>query len=195
MQGEQQEDIETGDDDGPEQGNVKHEVERDGAAEHFREIAGADGHFAKKPHWPARPARIPIAAALGQVFAGDDPEPRGDDLHENGHQAGEADHPQQPVFELRAGGQVCAPIAGVHVTDADENGRADECPPFLPETGLMMRHRHGAMHPLQRHGRRAATGRRQPRNRSWNVARRVAVRAGFIQLFHHFPLRPEQGSM
>ena len=44
---------------------------------------------------------IPVAAALGQIFAGDDAQPGGDDLHEDRHQAGQADHPEQPVLELR----------------------------------------------------------------------------------------------
>ena len=49
-----------------------------------------------------------------------------------------ADDPEQAVFELRAGLQIGAPVAGVHVADADENGRADEGAPLLPETGLMV---------------------------------------------------------
>ena len=72
-------------------------------------------------------------------------------MHENGHQAGQADDPQQAVFVLRAAGQVGAPIARVHVTDADENGRPDKRPPLLPETGLMMRHFHAPVHAFQRH--------------------------------------------
>ena len=60
-----------------------------------------------------------------------------------------ADHPEQPVFELGAACQVGAPVAGVHVADADENGRPDKRPPLLPKAGLMMRHLHGAVHALQ----------------------------------------------
>ena len=62
-----------------------------------------------------------------------------------------ADHPQQAVLELRAALQVGAPVAGVHVADADQDRRPDEGPPLLPEAGLMVRHRDGAVHPLQRH--------------------------------------------
>ena len=46
--------------------------------------------------------RIPVAAALGQILAGDHAEPRGNDLQENGHQAGKADDPEQAVLELGA---------------------------------------------------------------------------------------------
>ena len=80
---------------------MKHEVERDGAAEHLGQVAGADGDFAEQPVGPARPARIPVAAALGEVFAGHHAQAGGDDLHEDGHQAGHADDPQQAVLELR----------------------------------------------------------------------------------------------
>ena len=102
--------------------------------------------------------RIPVAAALGEVLAGDHAQPGGDHLHEDGHQAGQADHPQEPVLELRAALQVGSPVAGVHVADADQNGRPDEGPPLLPEAGLMVRHLDGAVHAFQRHVARVATG-------------------------------------
>ena len=87
---------------------------------------------------------------MGQVLARHDPQPGGNHLHEDGHQAGQADHPQQPVFELGAGLQVGAPVARVHVADADQNGRADEGAPLPPETRLMVGNLDGAMHALQR---------------------------------------------
>ena len=93
---------------------------------------------------------IPVAAALRQVFAGDDAEPRGDHLHEDGHEAGEADDPEQAVLELRSGLQVGAPVAGVHVADADQDGRADERAPLLPESGLVVGNGDGAVHALER---------------------------------------------
>ena len=47
----------------------------------------------------------------------------------------------------------CAPPArsvpqlpGIHVADADENRRAGESQPLPPEAGLVVRHRHGAVH-------------------------------------------------
>ena len=94
--------------------------------------------------------RVPVAAALGQIFAGDDAQAGGDDLHEDGHQAGKADDPEQSVFELGAALQVGAPIAGVHVADADQDGRADKGAPLLPESGLMMWDRDATVHALER---------------------------------------------
>ena len=150
LQGEEQQHVQAGDDDRPEERDMEQQVEGDGAAQHFRQVACADGHFAHQPVGPARPPRIPVAAALGEVLAGHHAESRGNYLHENGHQAGQADHPQQPVLELSATLQVRPPVAGVHVANADQNRRPDESPPLLPESGLMVRHLDGAMHPLQR---------------------------------------------
>ena len=70
------------------------QIEGDGAAENLGQITGADSEFADQPIGPAGPRGIPIAAALGEVFAGDDAQTGGDDLHEDGHQAGESNHPQ-----------------------------------------------------------------------------------------------------
>ena len=61
-----------------------------------------------------------------------------------------ADDPQQAVLELRAALQVGAPVARVHVADADQDRRADERAPLLPEAGLVVRHRDGAVHTLKR---------------------------------------------
>ncbi len=84
-------------------------------------------------------ARIPVAAALGEIFARDDAQTRGNHLHEDGHQAGQPDHPQKPVLELRAALKVRAPVAGVHVADADQNRWPDKSTPLLPESRLVMR--------------------------------------------------------
>ena len=101
---------------------------------------------------------IPVAAALGQVLAGHHAQPGRNHLQEHGHQAGQADDPQQPVLELGAALQVGAPVAGVHVADAHQHGRPDERPHLPPEAGLMVGQWHGAVHPFQRH----LAGRRVP---------------------------------
>ena len=98
---------------------MEEQIESDGAAEDFGEIAGTDGYFTHDPVGPACPSGIPIAAALGEIFAGDYAEAGGDDLHEDGHEAGEGDDPEKRVLELRAALQVGAPVAGIHVADAD----------------------------------------------------------------------------
>ena len=71
LEGQQQQHIEPGDDDRPEERNVKHEVNRHRAAQHFGQVAGSDGDLAKKPVGPAGPTGIPVTAALGQILTGD----------------------------------------------------------------------------------------------------------------------------
>ena len=151
LQGQEQEHVQARDDDRPEQRDMEQQVEGHGAAEHLGQVAGADGHLAQQPVGPAGPARIPVAATLGEILAGDHAQARGNHLQEDGHQAGQGDHPEQPVLELGAALQVRPPVAGIHVADADEHRRADESPPLPPETGLMAGHWHGAVHALQRH--------------------------------------------
>src|SRR6266851_1924599 len=129
---------------------MEHEVDGDRAAQHLREITSSDSDFAEQPVWPASPAWIPIPAALGQVFSSHNSETRRNDLHEDRHQAGQADHPQQSIFVLRTTRQIGAPVARIHVSDADQNGRPNERPPLLPKASLMVRHRYAAVHPFKR---------------------------------------------
>ena len=56
-----------------------------------------------------------------------------------------ADDPEQSVFELSARLEVGAPVAGIHVADADENRGADEGAPLLPEAGFVVRDLDGAV--------------------------------------------------
>jgi hypothetical protein len=116
-----------------------------------RAIAGTDGDLAHQPVGPAGPARIPVTAALSEVSAGHNAQTGSNHLHENGHQAGKSDDPQEPILELSAALQVGAPVAWVHVTDADENCRPGKRPQLLPKAGLMVRHFHGAMHLFKRY--------------------------------------------
>ena len=129
---------------------MEQEIKRDGAAEDFGQITGADGDFAHQPVGPARPARGPVAAALGEIFSGNDAEARRDHLHEDGHEAGETDDPEQSVFELRPALQIGSPVTRVHVSDADQDGWADEGFPLLPEAGLMMGNLDGTVDIFQR---------------------------------------------
>ena len=62
----------------------------------------------------------------------------------------ERDHPQQAVLELGAALEIGAPIARIHVADADQNCRPDESAPLLPEAGLVVRNRDGAVNTLKR---------------------------------------------
>jgi len=149
LEGEEKEDVEASNDDGPQHRDVEHEVEGDGAAEDFGEVAGADGDFAGDPVGPAHPGGEPVAAGLGEVLFDNDAEAGGDDLHENGHEAGEADDPEETVFELSAALQIGAPVAGIHVADADEEGGAEKGAPLTPEASLGTRSGDAAVHAFE----------------------------------------------
>ena len=130
--------------------NVEEEIQRHRAAQYFGQVTGGNRRLAEEPVRPPRPPRIPLAAALRQVATGHHAEARRDDLHEDRHEAGETDDPKQVVLELRTRLQVGAPVAGVHVTDTDQDGGADEGLPVLPEAGLVVGHVDGAVHALER---------------------------------------------
>ena len=150
LQRQQQQHVERGDDDRPRR-------------------AGCGRGGSAPPRCPAirpgrwRPPRVPSQSswasgsiseyqsrqALREVFAGGDAEAGGDDLEDHRHEAGQRDDPQQAVFELGPGGEVGAPVAGVHVAHADQDRRPDECAPFPPEAGGVRRHRDGAVDAFQ----------------------------------------------
>ena len=129
---------------------MEHQIKRDGAAQDFGQIAGSNGHFADQPVRPARPFRIPVTAALGEILSRHDAQTGGDDLHENRHNAGQGNHPQEAVLEACPCLQIRSPVPRIHVTDADQNCGTDESPPLLPEASLVIGDLHGTVHAFQR---------------------------------------------
>ena len=136
---------------------MKEQMNGDSAAKHFGQVTRGNRNFARQPIRQSGPAGVVVAACLGQVLAGDDAQPRRTDLHEDGHQARQRHHPEKSVAVLGAGLEVGRPVAGVHVADADEEGRAGEGPTLAPKTGGRRRHRNGVMQAFQRRrsGRRS----------------------------------------
>ena len=78
------------------------------------------------PEAPRGPAGELLAADLGQVAAGGDPELRRERLDQHRHQVRGEDHPAERVAELRAAGDVGREVAGVDVGDAGDEGGAEE---------------------------------------------------------------------
>jgi len=60
--------IEAGDDDCPQQWDLKQQIECDGRSLALRQVTSADGKLHSSASWAARPPGIPIAAALREVF-------------------------------------------------------------------------------------------------------------------------------
>ena len=122
------------------QGDVKKEVERHGAAQHLGQVAGRDGDLAQAASWASassrdksrgRPGPGPCPVTM--------PEPGGDDLHDDRHEARQGDDPQQIVAVCRPSLEVGSPVAGVHVADADEEGRARRRPAIAARSRLRRR--------------------------------------------------------
>ncbi len=126
--------------DAGQQRNVEQEVQGDRRAQHFGQIAGDDGNFAQEPEREIDGARIGFAAGLGEVAAGDDSEPRAQRLQQDGHGVRHDQDPEQAVAEMRAAVEIGRPVAGVHVTDADEVGGAGEGEDAAPERAVVRAH-------------------------------------------------------
>src|SRR5438477_6834028 len=101
-------------------------MESDGAAKYFCQIACPNCQLAHEPIRPTGPGGIPVAAALREIFSSHYPQSGGDHLHENGHDAGQTDDPQQTVFELSTALQIRPPVAWIHIANAHENRGAYE---------------------------------------------------------------------
>ena len=127
--------VERGDDDARHERDAEEQVERDGGADHLREVARRDGDFRQHPEHDRRPARVVGPAGLGQVVAGADAEPHGQRLQQDRHQVRQQDHAEQRVAEPRPAGDVGGPVARVHVADRDEVARARKREQLAPETG------------------------------------------------------------
>ena len=65
------------------QGNVKKQVEGDGGADHFRQVARGDGNFAEHPEDDARSPRIAGLAGLRQVHLRGNAQPGRQRLNQN----------------------------------------------------------------------------------------------------------------
>ena len=133
LQRQHEQRIERGDQDRRQQWNVEQQVQRDGRAQHFGQIAGDNGDLAQEPECDIHPARIGLAARLGQISAGDDAQLRSQRLQQDGHGVRHDQHPEQLVAEVRAAIQVRGPVARVHVPDADQirgAGKRQHLPPI-----------------------------------------------------------------
>ena len=104
-------------------GKAEQQVQSDGRAENFGQIAGGDGDFAQREQHIVDALRVVVVAGLGQVAAGHQAQPRAQGLQQHGHGVAHQQHPDELVAELRPALNVGGPIAGVHVADRDQIGR------------------------------------------------------------------------
>ena len=105
-----------------EQRDMEQQVQSDGGAQHFGQIAGGDRDLAQHPQRVGDRARVSFAAGLRQVALADDPQARAQSLQQNRHQVRKHQHPQKLIAEARAAFQIGGPVARIHVADADQVG-------------------------------------------------------------------------
>ncbi len=118
------------------QRNVEEQIQCDGRAQHFGQVAGRDRDLAQNPERIGNRPRIRFAAGLRQVALRHDSQTRAQSLQQDGHQVRQHQHPQQLVAEARAAFQIGGPIAGIHVADAHQVGGSGEGEHPPPERRL-----------------------------------------------------------
>ncbi len=135
LQEQDDEHVERRQDHAPDQRQVEQQVQRDGGADHFREVARGDGDFAQQPQEDGDRPRVAVAAGLREVAAAGDAEPGGERLQQDRHQVGNHDHAEQRVAVARAAGEVSCPVAGIHVADGDQVAGPGKGEHLSPESG------------------------------------------------------------
>ena len=154
---QQQEHVATGDQNAPENRDAHEQIQADRRAEHFRQIAGGNGDFAKAEENVVHRARVIVVACLGQVAAGHQPQPGAQGLQQNGHGVAHQQDPDQPVTELGAALKVGGPVAGVHIAHGNQVRRTGKRKQATPPPAGGDGHR--AMNVLDRSFRLRAVGR------------------------------------
>ena len=102
--------IERGNANADQERNVEQQIQRDGRADDFGEIAGGNGDFADDPEENGdRPAEV-IAAGLGQIAAGNDSKLERQSLEQDRHQVGQHDDAQKRVIVFGSAGEIGGPV-------------------------------------------------------------------------------------
>ena len=115
LEQEEQKNVERGDENAPNQGNVEKEIQRDGGADHLGQITSGNADFGGDPEGDGRFLPVVEPAALCEIEAGDDSQLQRESLEEHRHDAGKQDDREECVIILGASGQICGPVSGIHV--------------------------------------------------------------------------------
>ena len=136
LQAEDQEGGDAREHGGREQGDAEQQMEADRRPEELGQVGRHGDRLGLEPEAERDAAREFLAADLGQVASGGDPELRREHLDQHRHQVRGDDHPEQRVAELRATGDVGREVARVDVGDAgDERGPEEGQDPEHPLAG------------------------------------------------------------
>ena len=133
LQQQDQQHVERGKTDAPDQRDSEQQVQRDGRADYLGQVARRDRDLAQHPQHEADRPRIVVAARLRQIASGGDAELERERLEQNRHQVRQQDDAEQGVAEARPAGQIGGPVARVHVADRHHVARAGERQRLAPE--------------------------------------------------------------
>ena len=86
LQHQDQEHIQCGDADAPDEGNAKKQIQGNGRPDHFGQIARRDGQFADDPKAEGDRLAVVVAAGLGEVAPGRDPQLERKTLEQDRHE-------------------------------------------------------------------------------------------------------------
>src|SRR2546429_1767417 len=125
-QGKNEENVESGEEHARQEGQAEEQLQGDGRAQNFGEIAGGNGQFANHPKNQRGASRIVLAASLREVPSGGDAKFRRESLQEHRHQIADQYDAEKRVAEFRAAAQVGSPVARVHVAHGYQIARPRE---------------------------------------------------------------------
>ena len=111
LQEQDQEHIQRGNADAPDERKAEEQIQGDGRPDHFGEIARRDGQFADDPKAEGDRLAVVVAAGLGEVAAGGDAQFERKALEQDRHEIGNHDDREQRVVVLGAARQIGGPVA------------------------------------------------------------------------------------
>ncbi len=128
LQGEDGEGAGAGDQAGGEERDAEEQVEPERGADDLGDVGCHRHQLGLQPEADRGAPGEGLAAELGEVLAGRDPQLRRLGLDDHRDQVGGEDDPEQQVAELGAAGDVGGEVAGVDVGDGGDEGGAEEGP-------------------------------------------------------------------
>ena len=100
LQGENEQNVESGDENAGEKRHAKEQLQSDGGAKNFRKVTCGDGDFANHPKEQGGAAGVVLAAGLREIAAGRDAKLCGQSLQEHRHQIADQDDAKKRVAEF-----------------------------------------------------------------------------------------------
>ena len=136
LEGEDREGPGPGEHAGREERDPEDQVEAESGADDLGDVARHRDYLGLDPEPDRGPPRVALAAELGEVLPGRDPELRRLGLDKHRDEVRRQHHPEQQVAELGAAGDVGREVPGVDVGDGRDEGRAEERPDPAHPLGL-----------------------------------------------------------